>query len=161
MIFALNSSIGIACSLGLKLGKNVSHHSSEAAGSAKHIHKNGKHSHGDEAPVKPAEHRHADGKKHIHQTPVQSNTVDAESSKDSHKSPEDCCKDEVLKFQNLDKNTTQKIKLTIDVLPLVAVVHDYPSPLICDASDILEFSSTRYLFPPPPDIRIAIHRFQI
>ena len=179
LVFGLNTVVGFACSLGLDMGFNIPHHKEEVSASPIHIHKAGKHEHQKET-AKTSIHVHADGKKQVHQKePVTQPAVhiDADGKKHEHPSPvanqhaeekkipnntkDDCCKDDVLKFQNLDKNLVLKAKTIIETSALIVslttffpfnISQSVPSPVL---------PAVRYLFPPPPNILIVIHRFQV
>ena len=138
--FALNTVVGFACSIGLDIGFKSSHHKEES--------------------TVPSVHIHGDGKKHEHHK--EAAKQHQEEKKTPKKEKDGCCNDDVLKFQNLDKNLNQNTKTAIDVPALAAILST-----ILDI-DILKASVTgpqlpavRYLFPPPPNLLISIHRFQI
>lgn len=137
-VFGLNTLVGFACAVGVDMGFNSSHHDEEAT----------------EVNV------HADGNKHEHHNePVKQHHEENGISK---KDKDDCCNDDVLKFQNLDKNLNQNAKTVIDVPVFAAIISTFLGV------DIFKIArtyppkyKTRFFYPPPPDIRIAIQSFQI
>lgn len=164
LVFSLNTAVGFACALGLDMGFNTSHHSSDAA-EVKEIHV------------------HADGAKHHHGSVPDNKSSDKnESSVAYHHSNNDnelvkqqedgksiagrdeggCCSNEVVKFQSLDKNLSQTTNSIADVPVFVAMLSSFFGvDLISIANDVPAKLKTRFYYPPPPDLRIAIQRFQI
>lgn len=136
MVFSLNTLVGFACSVGLKMGYNTPHHGKEA-----------------EAKV----HIHKDGKKHVHKS-VALKDHHAKASKPSKK--DDCCKEKVIKLQTEDKNF-QYAKTNIST-PVYIVPSNY---LASVSLNIVQPNLQEYIachfHPPPQDIRIAIQSFQI
>ncbi len=143
-VFSLNTVMGFACSMGLDMGYNKSHHTEEATEVSVHIHADGKnHHHGN------------DPKKSQHDEPV----ANHQDKKDASKK-DDCCTDEIFQFQQLDKNISAKTG--IDMPVFVAIITSF---LNINIFNTLQSSSQKYFasyfHPPPPDIRIAIQSFQI
>ena len=139
-VFALNTVVGFACSLGVDMGFNTSHHDQEAT----------------EISVP----NHADGKKHEHYN--ESVKHHHEENNVSKKEKGDCCNDKVIKFQSLDKSLNQNAKASVDAPVFAAIISTFL------AIDVFKISmayppkyKTRFFYPPPPDIRIAIRSFQI
>lgn len=138
VVFGLNTLVGFACAVGVDMSFNSSHHDEEAI----------------------EVHVHTDGTKHEHNNePVKQHHDEKGISK---KDKDDCCNDDVLKFQNLDKNLNQNAKTAIDVPVFVAIISNFLG------IDIFKITKTyppkyktRFFYPPPPDIRIAIQSFQI
>lgn len=138
LVFALNTVVGFACAVGLDMDFNSTHH--------------------EEAAVEVAVHVHADGKKYEHHD---------DSQKHQHKKHEDskkddCCNDGVIKFQNLDKNLVQNVKVPViafDYIALTAVAFSYNYLKVF--SVVSQKILPRNFHPPPQDIRIAIRSFQI
>ena len=97
-VFSLNTVVGFACSVGFDMGFNSKHHHDQEA---------------TEAVV----HIHADGKKHIHQEKKENhkhNKSHQGQDKNHHKSKEgkdNCCNDEVLKFEQLDKSVPYSLNI--------------------------------------------------
>ena len=159
LVFGLNTIVGFACSLGLNMSFNASHHKEDVSAPAIHIHANGKKHVHTKATAKPAVHVHADGKKHQHDSePLKHHPEEKETSKNDKKG---CCNDDVLQFQNLDKNLNQNVKTVIDVPAMVAILSTFSGIELFKTSATSQLSAIRYLFPPPPNIRIVIHRFQV
>jgi hypothetical protein len=132
-IFSLNMVVGFACSLGLDMGFNTTHHHEEETTKV-HVHANGmKH--------------HNEGAKHKHQ---------------HNEGKDDCCNDKVLKLSQADKAVPQVAKLLNPVFftAFVATYYNidisYPSQV-----DTSNKYLVRGHHPPIPDIRIAIQSFQI
>lgn len=140
MVFAMNTVIGFACAIGVDMGFNKPHHQEEVATEEVHVHSAGnKHEH----------HKKAD--KHEH-----------EETKTEKKENKGCCTDDVQKLQSLDKALNQNAKTTIDAPVFVAIISAFLG--IDIFSSIKAYPPkyiTRYFYPPPPDIRIAIQSFQI
>ncbi|TAJ47387.1 MAG: hypothetical protein EPO58_15935 [Chitinophagaceae bacterium] len=136
MVFSLNTLVGFACSVGLKMGFNTPHHGKEA-----------------EAKV----HIHKDGKKHVHK----SDAVKDHHAKTANTSKkDDCCKEKVVKLQTEDKNF-QYAKTNTS-----APVYIVPGNFLTSLSfKIVQPNLPEYIacqfHPPPRDIRIAIQSFQI
>ena len=159
LVFGLNTIVGFACSLGLNMSFNASHHKEDVSAPAIHIHADGKKHVHTKVTAKPAVHVHADGKKHQHDNePLKHHPEEKETSKNDKKG---CCNDDVLQFQNLDKNLNQNAKTVIDVPAMVAILSIFSGIELFKTSATSQLSAIRYLFPPPPNIRIVIHRFQV
>lgn len=150
MVFALNTVVGFACSVGVDMGFNSRHHHDEEA---------------TEAVV----HTHQDGKEHLHQEKKENHSHDTSDKHDeanksgNSKSDEgNCCTNKVKKFQELDKSVpaSQSIVHPIFFSAFVAVYYNItllpPSDIIKDIKPFV-----RSYHPPIPDIRIAIQSFQI
>jgi len=158
-VFGLNTIVGFACAMGMDMSFNASHHDSEANEASVHIHADGKKHHHTAEPVKVAIHLQDDVKKHEHQAePVTKHQEEKEAPK---KDKDDCCTDELLKFQQLDKNLNQNAKTVIDVPALVAIISIFVDVDILKISSEPRLNTHRYLFPPPPNILTAIQKFQI
>lgn len=99
VVFSLNTIVGFACSLGLEMGYNSTHHGEDAATEAVvHIHK--------------------DGKKHIHHEKKESHTHDkshnhdeANNTEKTRKDKDNCCTDEVMNFQQIDKSIPNSVNI--------------------------------------------------
>ena len=143
-VFALNTVVGFACSVGLDMGYNSKHHDSDGATEAiVHIHK--------------------DGKKHIHQEKKENKSHKHNQSRNHHsdEKKDDCCGDEVVKFVQLDK-TVPASKNIIHPILLTAFFDNFSSvvlPSLDIVKDIKQF--VRSYHPPINDIRILIRSFQI
>ncbi len=139
-VFALNTVVGFACNLGVDMGFNKRNHPTEKAN------------------VPATTHIHANGKKHIHHNKKVDNHQ--ENKKTSGKNG--CCKDAVVKFQNVDKALSQNIKVSLDAPVFVAIISTfYCIDALKINNNYPEKHYTRFFYPPPPDIRIAIQSFQI
>ena len=150
IVFSLNTIVGFACSLGLDMGYNSTHHGADAA---------------TEAVV----HVHKDGKKHIHHEKKESdghdkyhNHDEANKSENSKSDEGNCCTDKVKEFQDLDKSVpaSQSIVHPIFFTAFVAAYYNitllFPTNVVRDIKPFV-----RNYHPPIPDIRIAIQSFQI
>lgn len=148
-VFALNTIVGFACSVGMEMGFNAKHHGEEATEAVVHIHK--------------------DGKKHIHQEKKETfshdklHKHDEANKSDNSKSEEgNCCTDKVKEFHDLDKSVpaSQSIVHPIFFTAFIAVYYNITLLPFTDViRDIKPF--VRSYHPPIPDIRIAIQSFQI
>ena len=137
-VFALNTVVGFACAMGVDMGFNTTHH------------------HDEETTVTPA-HIHADGKKHHHES---THKIYQHTKETAEK--DGCCNDEVVKFQNLEKNINQQSKSFVDAPVFVAILSSF---LGVDFFNVFKVSvqkdRARFFHPPPPDILIAIQQFRI
>ena len=169
--FSLNSVVGFACSLGVDMGFNSSHHSHEGEEEYEHKHDGHTKGHGKHHEEKP-EHKHdghskGQGKhhhekgahKHSHETGSKHN--DSNTVVFNAPSEDNCCKDFVVGFQSLDKQVIQKsypAKQKIDYAPFIL-------PETINANKQVDIEPVRT--PPkiadhsPPDIRVFIQSFQI
>ena len=126
--------VGFACAVGVNMGFNSHHHEDEETAVTIHT--------------------HVDGKKHHHQQ--------AEHKHKDNDKKNDCCNDKVLKIFQTDKAVPQFAKVlspifNTDLVPFYYTTYIfYPS----QAYVANKFYIGRH-HPPIPDIRIAIHRFQI
>ena len=139
IVFSLNTVMGFACSMGVDMGFNRTHHpDEEATETTVHVHNDGKkHEHHDKAP------------KHHH-----------DSKEDSEKGG--CCNDGVIKFQNLDKNLNANNNTAISAPVLAAKLNSFFGFDIFRPEQVPAQKHIAQLFhPPPPDIRILIQSFQI
>ena len=165
-VFSMNTLVGVACAMGLNMNFNTSHHKEEGKEATIHVHADGKkhpHNKKEEKKVTPV-HVHADSKKHHH---------DKEPKKSHHDEPaanhhdkkeasqkDDCCTNEIMQFQQSDKNLAAKTGINMPVF--VAIINIF---LGIGSFSSVESTSQQYIasyfHPPPPDIRIAIQSFQI
>ena len=138
-VFALNTVIAFACSVGLDMGYNKKHHHTERAENA----------------VAPS---HCEAKKlneHQHNKTV-ANHPDTPSK-------DDCCNKNAVELQQIDKNFSQTAKIDVSApVLLLALQYAYNINLLHNG----EVTSTQHYFvrtdhPPIPDIRVAIQSFQI
>ncbi|MEO7306838.1 MAG: hypothetical protein ABIR78_09880 [Ferruginibacter sp.] len=139
VVFALNTVVGFACAVGVDMGFNTHHHDEEEA-------------------TETTVHVHTDGKKHQHHEEVVKHHDD--SKEDSEKGG--CCNDGVMKFQNLDKSLASNANIFINAPVFVAVLSSFFGIDIFRQPQVPhEKFIAQFLHPPPPDILIAIQRFQI
>lgn len=146
LVFALNPVIGFACSIDIDMGFNSSHQEeNEETEAVVHIHK--------------------DGKKHIHyekkQDHKKSHTHQDDKKKHSDEEAQNCCRDQVIKFEELDKSLPHSLNI-IHPIFLISFVDVYYNPDL-PAKDIVRNirQFVRSYHPPIPDIRVAIQSFQI
>jgi len=137
IVFGLNMAVGFACSVGLDMVFNASHHHDEEATEV---------------------HIHADGKKHVHQTEAKKHHHDEiDSSK-----KDDCCNDKVVKLAQVDKAVPQSNTL-INTVFFTSFISSFYNIDVLFTSHVN--TSNKYFVrnhhPPIPDIRIAIQSFQI
>ena len=125
--------------MGLDMGYNKSHHTEEATEVSVHVHADGKKNHHENEP-----------KKSHHDEPA----ANHQDKKD------DCCTNEIMQFQQSDKNLAAKTGINMPVF--VAILTTFFG---IDNFKSVQSSSPKYIasyfHPPPPDIRIAIQSFQI
>ena len=138
IVFSLNTVISFACSVGIDMEFNTTHHHDEEN---KTITRNISHHH---------------DKSHHH----------GETDNDQHKSGNgkgNCCNDEVIKFAQVDKSVSQPLSLGINPIFLTSFISSFYNIDVLFASqatpNIKYF--VRSYHPPIPDIRIAIQSFQI
>lgn len=149
IVFALNTVAGFACAIGVNMGFNTKHHEEEATEAVVHPDQYGK----EHIPEEKKE-SHSSDKSHKH---------DEANKLENSKSDEgNCCTNTVKKFQDVDKSVpaSQSIVHPIFFTAFAAVYYNIsllpPSDII---KDIRPF--VRRYHTPIPDIRIAIHSFQI
>ena len=160
LVFGLNTIGGFACAVGLDMSFNTTHHDDEVTAPAIHIHTDGKKHVHNKAIDKPSVQVHAGGKKHDHNSELVKQHH--EEKETPQKDKDDCCNDNVLKFQNLDKNLSPDAKTVINIPAFAAIL----SPIFdINVLKAVKVATQKYLVrnfhPPPPDIRIAIRSFQI
>ena len=135
VVFALNTIVGFACSMGVDMGFNTSHHGPNLKGTV-HIHKDGK------------KHLHKAGKdKHHH------DNTQAASKKD------DCCNNKVIKLQTSDKSF--QYTHTVIKAPEFTINSFFQLLVFNTLKGVRQKEVDYYFHPPPRDIRIAIQSFLI
>lgn len=149
-VFALNTVVGFACSVGMDMGFNTKHHDDDNATEAiVHIHK--------------------DGKKHVHQEKKEKHDHNKSHKQDeannhnqSGSDKDNCCNDIVKEFQNLDKSVPQSLSLIHPVF-FTTFVAAYYNIILLPYTDVVKDIKrfVRSYHPPISDIRIAIQSFQI
>lgn len=162
------------------------HHIGDAATEAViHIHKDGKkhihykkkeshnndrsHQHGEESATKAAVHIHNDGKEHIHQEKKKSHIDDishnhneAKNTEQAKKDKDDCCTDEIMSFQQIDKSIPHSGSIIHPVFFTSFIAVYYNISLLPHTNIVRDIKPfVRSYHPPIPDIRIAIQSFQI
>lgn len=138
LVFSLNTLLGFACSLGLKMGYNEHHHDAKVPAPSSHT---AHHEHD-------SNQKHHEDKKHHH--------PDSESSDD------DCCSNGVTSFNLINKTVPNQVELVHPIFftAFTATWFNRSVPSYINiVKDIRPFVRTHH--PPIPDIRIAIQSFQI
>lgn len=142
IVFSLNTVVGFACSVGLDMGFNGSHHQEEKTVLA---HKDA------------LAHQHSKAHSHDEQN------VLAKDHHSSKKTKDNCCTDEAAKFAKVDKLTPQSFDFSIHPVFLTAFLSSfYHFDFFASNSHISNnkfFVRTHH--PPISDIRVAIQSFQI
>lgn|GEM_PF-258173 len=143
-VFLLNTMVGFACSLGIGMGFNKGHHDlgHSTVQIAEHSHPPGTKKHG---------HSHAKAEQHDHPAKEKTATKD------------NCCKDEVAKFVDADKQLNKAIDIKLPLLFPVAIVPAFLQ-FVSIATGIHSPNNSyfvRHHHPPISDIRIAVQSFQI
>ena len=130
--------------MGLDMGYNKSHHTEEATEVSVHVHADGKN------------HHHGNEPKKTHHT---GSVANHQHKKDASKK-DDCCTNEIMQFQQSDKNLAAKSGINMPVFAAILTTF-----FGIDNFKSVQSSSPKYIasyfHPPPPDIRIAIQSFQI
>ena len=137
-VFSLNTVVGLACAMGVNMGFNTKHHEIEAA---------------------PKLHVHKDGKVHQHHKQKDAHNY---SDKHSHTNKKDnCCNDQVVKLQSLDKAFNPNTAFVFVAQSLAAPLTQFYTvsyrPVLIPASKYIILTS----HPPPQDIRVLIQSFLI
>ena len=148
-VFTLNTVVGFACSMGVNMGFNKSHHQESSA----------------KIPV----HNLEDGIKHNHATTATDHHDENEAAghhrHDSEKASnkDNCCNHKVLEFAQLDKVISPSLDFGINPLFFTTFVSSFchidllaTFPVAINAKYFV-----RSYHPPIPDIRIAIQSFQV
>ncbi|MBN8836197.1 MAG: hypothetical protein J0I09_02980 [Sphingobacteriia bacterium] len=165
LVFSLNTVVGFACALGMDMGFNTSHHGSDATEVKEiHVHADGaKHHHGS-VPDNESSDKTKSGSVNHHNYNDDKSVIQEQNGKSIAGQDEGgCCSNEVLKFQSLDKNLNQTTNSIAHAPIFVAILStflgiDLTTGIIKEVPAKLK---SRFYYPPPPDIRIAIQRFQI
>ena len=142
-VFSVNTAVGFACSVGLDMGFNSHHHDDESK-----LTEDISHSH---------THKHTSGTEHSYAAGSHHDKKDTGEEKD------DCCNQDVFKFNQLDKTCAQSLSSLFTTVFFTVFVSSFYN------TDVLATSKTtasnkyfvRNYHPPILDIRIAIQSFQI
>lgn len=137
LVFSLNTIIGFACSVGLDMGFNSTHHHEEATKTSVHV--------------------HADGKKHVHHDAADNDHHKSKDGKDN------CCNDKVTKISQLDKAIPQPLSAVVNPIFVTAFVSSFCHIDVLYSLNATSRIKPFVRSTPPtiPDIRIAIQSFQI
>lgn len=155
--FSMNTVIGFACSIGVDMGFNSSHHSHEAG--EQHGHSDAEH-HDEHDGNNSHSHSHSHQHEAIshHHSDIDNNTVSF-SSKDE----ENCCRDFVADFNSLDKQIANQSNTQLKITNLSPFIL---SAFITEAKNVKGYIQ-HIRIPPreidysPPDIRVFIKSFLI
>jgi hypothetical protein len=160
IVFATNTVVGFACALGADMGFNTSHHPEAQEAVEVHVHADGKkHVHETEASTVTT-HVHEDGMEHQHENNLPKQDPAGNGNTFAKSTSGGCCSNEVQKFQNLDKNVTANTSINVPLfIAVLSVFIDID--LSNGIKDAPSKFKARFYYPPPPDIRIAMQRFQI
>jgi hypothetical protein len=143
IVFSLNTVIGFACAIGIDMGFNSKHHHDEEATDSM-------------VPV------HADGKKHFHHE-ASKHHDGADGNHKSKDGKDNCCNDQVMKFNEVDKSASHSLNASINPIFFTAFVSSFYT--INDLYTSYINTSIKYFVrsyhPPILDIRIEIQSFQI
>ena len=134
VVFALNTVVGFACTVGVDMFFNTSYHEDKETAITLHV--------------------HAGGKKHHHE--------EAKHKHKRNDKKDDCCSDKVVKLSQTDKAVPQTAKILSPVFftDFVAVYYNINISYTSQVSTFNKYY-VRGHHPPIPDIRIAIQSFQI
>lgn len=139
-VFALNTVVSFACSLGLKMGYNNHHHEQESKAATSGHHHEG---------AVAAHHSH------------HHNEVAAGHHQNDVPEKDDCCNKNAVQIQHADKSLVHAAGFIIKAPVFVAFMSAY---LGLEMKHDKLITGVRYFvsrYYPPPDIRIAIQSFQI
>lgn len=177
LIFTLNTIVGFACSLGVNMGFNVTHHHAEENKDSKHNHTNGNKHHHEQDDDKNLIHIHADGKEHHHEQEENKALVHAHvDNQKHHHAPinlnkhgkEDdsdnpnCCNDKVVQIAQTDKSTPPSTVLINTIFATAFFSTFYELNVLYLSQTVPEKKYfVRGHHPPIRDIRITIQSFQI
>jgi hypothetical protein len=152
-VFTVNTLVSFACSVGLDMGFNTSHHSNEKKAK---IHSHGhKHAHGIASDGKHSHSAHSHATAHKHSHDLASGLQKNQDQKDN------CCTEKSVELQKQDKSANHSSNPVIKIpvlVPFLAAFCGYE--MEAELSPILHnlFIPQYY---PPPDKRIIIQSFQI
>ncbi len=158
-VFALNTIVGFACSMGVGMGFNMPrHHDDDKKEISVHVHADGKkHQHHRKKDNDVSVNHDAEEKKHHHHEAEKQ-----EPEKNGNSKTDDCCNDKVVKIIQADKAVSHSNPLVHPVF-FTAFISAY-----CNIDEIYlsqVATSNKYLVlghhPPIADVRIAIQSFQI
>ena len=158
-VFALNTIVGLACSMGVDMGFNTTHHhDDEEKEVSVHIHADGKKNNHHEEAKDILANVDAAAKTPLHHDEAEEQHHD---KKDGSKK-DDCCNDKVVKISQTDKAIAHSNTLLHPVF-FTAFISAYYNIDVTYPSQVT--TSIKYFVrghhPPIPDIRIAIQSFQI
>ena len=152
--FSLNSVVGFACSLGFDMGFNSNHHDHDSGNHHENSDADNHHEHdGNNS------HSHQHGAKSDHNSSGKQNNTASYTSQ----SEDNCCKDFVVGFQNMDKMVAkgcggvqqQNVVISPFVIPLILELNN-TKRLIKHFRDL-----PKEIDLPPPDIIVFVQSFLI
>lgn len=140
-VFALNTMIAFACSLGLNMGFNQKHHhdKNEEQTSSEHSH----------------HHANKTEEHHEHNTSVAHHPKKGTSDNDG------CCNEKAIKIQQVDKSFSHGSVPVVKAPVFIALLSVFLGLEITGGKFNVAEKSIIPQFYPPPDIRIVIQSFQI
>jgi hypothetical protein len=140
LVFSLNTVAGFACSLGVDMGYNKTHHAVEAS-----------HSH-----QKAASHTHSAQHSHKHSPAKPSTTISGTQDND------DCCANDITDFIKLDKSIVAS-QLVQSPVYLMAFVSQFLLPLTEEPLSAIfpHWLPRSWSLADDTDLRIVIQSFQI
>lgn len=142
-VFALNTIVAFACSLGLEMGFNQKNHHDENEEQV-----SSKHSDHHSKSILEEHHEHNAGIAHHDE---KKGTTDNNG----------CCNDQAIKIQQVDKSLRQGADTVIKAPVFVAFLSAFLGLEIESSNLYILHKSIVPQYYPPPDIRIAIQSFQI
>lgn len=149
-VFALNTVVAFACSLGVDMGFNKYHHDeNKEQVVAKHSHHHSTPHHHEHTTV-------VTGHNHEHSTGV---TVHHHEK--SEPGNDGCCNDKAIQFQQVDKSLRNTTNLLIKAPVFVAFMSAFYGVEMKNPQLALAHTVIIPQYYPPPDIRITIQSFQI
>lgn len=152
--FSLNSAVGFACSLGVDMGFNSNHHDHDSGTHHENSDVDNHHEHdGNNS------HGHQPGTKSHHNSSGKENNTASFTSQ----SGDNCCKDFVVSFQNMDKMVAKGCS---NVQQQNVAISPFVITLILGLNNTKGFTNHFRIPPkeidlPPPDIIVFIQSFLI
>ncbi|MFA6945366.1 MAG: hypothetical protein WC220_05635 [Pedobacter sp.] len=160
IVFSLSTLVGFACTVGLNMGFNEEHHKTEDHRHPAEAHQGKSHKHENEGHNAKGV---TDHHKKLRSHDVQSDHHEKQASKLQKNKADDCCKDEVAKFEKYDKRAPQPLNFNLQA-PFVTVISSTLFNIDALAS-YLHIPSNKFFVrnhhPPITDTRIAIQSFLI
>ena len=149
IVFSLNIVLVFACSIGINMGYNKSHHPDEMA-AINHNQDESQHM------TQKMEVSHKLSMAHSHDTEIADHNQ-------SEKSKNDCCTDEAAQFARMDKMAPKPIDFNLQPAFFAANLSSFRYFNIFSTLETLPYGKyyIRGHHPPIPEIRLAIQSFQV